>query len=164
MQSRLASNNPAGVRKPSRRDGRRLAGGKARPLLPSGTPGRGTGQTNASRRDARKAILDTVPDGTSSSPTVGVGIPRTTHHRLAGHGCLASNADGPGPVSPAHLGAGRLFSAVNWLVYWIIGRLHPFLLRLFCYGYITVAIILMDIYWREPKKLWNHHPVPIISA
>jgi hypothetical protein len=63
----------------------------------------------------------------------------------------------------SHWGAGRQFSAVNWLVYWIIGRLRPFLLLLFCYAYITVACILQVIYWREPKKLWNHHPVPIIS-
>jgi len=57
------ANIPASLRdaaEPSPRDGRRLAGGKARPPLPSDTPGRGTGQTNASRRDARKAILDTV--------------------------------------------------------------------------------------------------------
>jgi hypothetical protein len=61
-------------------------------------------------------------------------------------------------------GAGRLFSAANWLVYWIIGRLHPFLLRLFCYAYITVACILQVIYRREPKNLWNHHYGLIISA
>ena len=83
MQSRLASNNPAGVRKPPRRDGRTLAGGRARPPLPSGTPGTGTGQTNASRRDARKAILNTVPAGTSSSPTVGAGIPASNAARPA---------------------------------------------------------------------------------
>ena len=63
--------------------------------MPSGTPGTQTAQTNASRRDARKATLNTVPAGTSSSPTVGVGIPRTTRQRLAGHRCLASNAARP---------------------------------------------------------------------
>ena len=49
------------------------------------------------------------------------------------------------PVGPPRWAPAASFRLVNWLVYWIIGRLHPFLLRLFCYGYITVAIILMDI-------------------
>jgi hypothetical protein len=55
------------------------------------------------------------------------------------------------------------FRLFNWLVYWIIGRLRPFLLRLFCYAYITAACILQVIYRREPKNLWNHHYGPIIS-
>jgi hypothetical protein len=40
-------------------------------------------------------MLNTVPAGTSSSPTVGLGISRTTGHRLAGHRCLATNAARP---------------------------------------------------------------------
>jgi hypothetical protein len=68
------------------------------------------------------------------------------------------------PLAARIWASAACFRLLNWLVHWIIGRLRPFPLRLFCYDYIAVAIILMVIYCRQPKNLWNHHSVPIISA
>jgi hypothetical protein len=77
----------------------RLAGGKARPSAAADRAAPPEEKRNRPNRripeGCEKAILDTVPAGTSSSPTVGVEIPRTTRHRLAGHPCLASNATRP---------------------------------------------------------------------
>jgi len=68
------------------------------------------------------------------------------------------------PVGRERWAPAARFRLFNRLFYWVIGRLRPFLLRLFCYAYIAGACILQVIYWRELKKLWNHHSVPIISA
>jgi hypothetical protein len=44
------------------------------------------------------------------------------------------------------------FPLFNWPVYWIMGRLCLFILPFFSYVYVTVAIILMVIYWPEPRN------------
>ena len=56
------------------------------------------------------------------------------------------------PAGPAIPAPAARFPSFNWPVYWIIGRLCLFLLPLFCYAYLTGAIILMVIYWPEPKN------------